>query len=99
MKASRCTCGKTYALDRENCPICGRSMTSIEIADNAELLTFTILNTVPEGFEGPIFLALAELELGVHLLCECKYKKDLEIGRKGRIVDEAGKQYFVGSIE
>lgn len=99
MKASKCTCGKTFALSREICPHCGKSMTHIELGDDALLLTYTILHTVPEGFEPPIFLALVELEHGVRLLCICREENDLEIGKEGKIVFEHERYYFEGRIE
>ena len=99
MQASTCTCGKTYALNRELCPSCGKSMTSIELGNEAVILTYTTVYTVPEGFNAPIFLVLVELEQGAKLLCECKNENDLEIGRKGKIVVEHEKYYFVGNME
>ena len=97
MQASTCNCGKIVALKRELCPNCGKSMTSIELGNDAEVLTYTTLYTVPEGFNAPIYLALVELEQGAKLLCECKNENDLEIGRKGKIVVENEKYYFVGN--
>jgi len=97
MQASTCTCGKIVTLNRELCPYCGKSMTSIELGNDAEVLTYTTLYTVPEGFNAPIYLALVELEQGAKLLCECKNENDLEIGRKGKIVVENEKYYFVGN--
>ena len=96
MQASKCPCGKIFALNRELCPYCGKSMTSTELANDAEVLTYTTLYTVPEGFNAPIFLVLVELEQGAKLLCECKNKSDLEIGKNGKIVFENEKYYFVG---
>jgi len=96
MQASTCICGKTVVLRREICPKCGKSMTSIELNNDAEILTYTTLYTVPEGFNAPIFLVLVELEKGVKLLCECKNKNNLEIGKKGKIVIENKRYYFVG---
>ena len=99
MQASTCTCGKTYALNRELCPRCGKSMTSIELGNEAVILTYTTVYTVPEGFNAPIFLVLVELEQGAKLLCECKNENDLEIGRKGKIIVEHEKYYFMGNME
>ena len=97
MKASKCCCGKIFALSREICPRCGSSMTPIELGDDAILLTYTTLHTVPEGFKAPIFLALVELDHGSKLLCECKDEECLEIGRRGKIHIEGEKHYFVGN--
>jgi uncharacterized OB-fold protein len=84
-------------LPREICPHCGNSMTPIELGDDAVLLTYTILHTVPEGFKAPINLALVELEQGPKLLCSCKNEKDLVIGKKGKIIIEDEKHYFTGN--
>ena len=99
MQASSCTCGKIVALNRGLCPYCGKSMTSIELRNNAVVLTYTTLYTVPEGFNSPIFLVLVELKQGAKLMCECKNKNDLKIGKKGKIVVEREKYYFVGNKE
>jgi len=97
MQVSTCNCGKIVALDRELCPYCGKSMISIESGNDAEVLTYTTLFTVPEGFNAPIFLVLVKLEKGAKLLCECKNENDLEIGRKGKVVFENEKYYFVSN--
>ena len=99
MQASTCTCGKIVALNRELCPNCGKSMTSIELGNDAVVLTYTTLYTVPEGFKAPIYLVMVELEQGAKLLCKCKNKNDLEIGKKGKIVVEHEKYYFEGNTE
>jgi uncharacterized OB-fold protein len=99
MQASTCTCGKIVALNRKLCPYCGKSMISIKLGNNAIVLTYTTLYTVPKGFKAPIFLVLVELEQGAKLLCECKNKNDLEIGKKGKIVVKNNKYYFIGKIK
>ena len=96
MKASTCTCGKTVILKRKLCPFCGKLMNPIDLSNDAVVLTYTTVYTVQEGFKAPIFLVLAELELGVKLLCESKNENDLEIGRKGKIIVENEKYFFVG---
>ncbi len=99
MLASTCSCGKIVVLNRELCPNCGNSMTSFELGNDAVLLTHTTLYTVPEGFNAPIHLVLVKLGQGTKLLCRCKSKNDLEIGKKGKIVVEQEKYYFVGNKE
>ena len=96
MQMSACKCGKKVPFKREICPYCGKPMTFVEIGNNAEILTYTTLFTVPEGFDAPIYLALVKLENGANLLCVCKNEKDLEIGKRGKIVLENDKYYFVG---
>ena len=97
MHASKCNCGKIVALNREMCPKCGKPMTSIVFGNDAEVLTYTILYTVSEGFNAPIFFVLVELEQRVKLLCECKNENDLNIGKKGKVVVEDNRYYFVGN--
>ena len=99
MQGSTCTCGKIVSLNRKLCPYCGKLMTPTELGNNAIILTYTNLYTVPEGFKSPIFLVLVELQQGAKLLCECKNENDLEIGKKGKIVFENEKYYFVGNIK
>ena len=95
MQVSMCNCGKIVVMNRKICPYCGKSMTNIELGNDAEILTHTTLFTVPEGFDAPIYLVLTKLQKGVKLLCECKNKKDLEIGKKGKIIFDNEKYYFV----
>ena len=97
MQLSMCKCGKIVALNRTLCPYCGKSMKSIEVRNDAEVLTYTKLFTVPDGFKTPISLVLVKLEKEAKLLCECKNETDLEIGRKGKVVVENEKYYFVGN--
>jgi uncharacterized OB-fold protein len=97
MHVSTCTCKKIVAFNREICPNCGKSMTYIEIGNNAVVLTYTTLYTVPEGFKAPIFLVLVKLEKGAKLLCGSKNKNDLEIGKEGKIIIENEKYYFVSN--
>lgn len=97
MQLSICKCGKIVALNRALCPYCGKSMKSIEVGNDAEILTYTTLFTVPDGFKTPISLVLVKLEKEAKLLCECKNENDLEIGRKGKVVVENEKYYFVGN--
>jgi uncharacterized OB-fold protein len=97
MQISSCNCGKKVPFRREICPYCGKLMTLEEIGNNAEILTYTKLFTVPEGFDAPIYLTLVELENGSNLLCVCKNENDLEIGKKGKIIFEDEKYFFVGN--
>jgi uncharacterized OB-fold protein len=99
MLVSTCKCGRIVIFKRELCPNCGRSMNSIEIGNDASILTYTTLYTVPEGFNSPVYLVLVELKKGVKLLCECKNEADLEIDRKGKIVVDNDKYFFVGNTD
>jgi len=97
MEVSTCKCGKKVPFKREICPYCGKKMTFNEIGNNAEILTYTTLFTVPEGFDAPINLVLVKLENGANLLCVCKNEKELEIGKKGKVIFENNKNYFLGN--
>jgi uncharacterized OB-fold protein len=97
MQLSSCKCGKIVPLKREMCPHCGKQMTIIECGNDAKLLTYTTLYTVPEGFDSPINLTLVELERGAKLLCVCIDEDDLKIGKKGKIIFKNDRYYFSGN--
>ena len=67
----------------------------MELAHDAVILTYTTVHTVPEGFTAPIHLVLVGLEKGAKLMCESKDGAGMEIGVKGKVVVEEGKNYFV----
>jgi uncharacterized OB-fold protein len=95
MKGSKCSCGKIVVVDRNICPKCGLTMKPIELSNKATLLSHTTVFTVPEGFDSPIYMVLAELEKGVHLLCTSQDGENLNIGKTGVIEGESGEYTFV----
>jgi uncharacterized OB-fold protein len=68
---TRCkNCGTTYFPPRADCQKCLSSdMEWIEITDNSKLVTYTIVNYGPSGFEdqAPYTLAITEFEDGLRV--------------------------------
>jgi uncharacterized OB-fold protein len=65
LEASYCDCGQVMIPPRERCIYCSRSNSGkiIEISNMGQLLSFTILNVPPEGFNSPLILGLVEIDL------------------------------------
>lgn len=55
--------------DRPRCPRCGKLMKPSEWPDEGEVLSFTRLHAIPEGFEDPYNLVLVGVEKGPKLVC------------------------------
>lgn len=68
-------------------------MNKANFKDNGSILTYTTLHTPPEGFEGPIRLAMVELKEGAHLVCSVKGHREMNIGDEV-IVKRDGGHYF-----
>ena len=100
VKAAKCSgCGRVYAPPRPLCADCSAKTEPIEVGDTGELLTYTILHTVPEGFTAPLYLGMVELDdiSGSKLICECmgeQEEQELEIGKRVKIQEQDGKYYF-----
>ena len=71
--ASRCPeCHRVVVPPRETCPYCGKgagTSTIVELDSKGHILTFTVANMPPEGFEPPLKMALVELAQGAVILC------------------------------
>ena len=93
IEGGRCKCGKNIVPFRKLCPSCGNAMNKVEFENVGSILTYTTLHSPPEGFEGPIRLAMVELKEGVHLVCSVKGDRDVKIG-DGVIVKRDGELYF-----
>jgi uncharacterized OB-fold protein len=58
-----------------------------------KLLSFTVLQTVPEGFEAPLIIGMVDLPDGTKLLCNGKcQEQDLKIGLEV-IINQKDKNY------
>jgi uncharacterized OB-fold protein len=60
---SLCKCGQVLIPKQNFCITCSKPIEDIdfEISDNGNLISFTTLKTVPEGFTSPLILGIVEL--------------------------------------
>jgi uncharacterized OB-fold protein len=91
LEAAKCnSCGYISFPPRQVCPECGsREFSEVKLADEGEVLTYTIIRTPPENFtdEAPYPIAIVELTDGARLLCQiadCKVE-DVKIGMKVKL--------------
>ncbi len=97
IKGAECGCQKKLVPYRKVCPRCGKDMVKAEFAKSGEVLTYTTLYAVPEGFEGPIKLAMVKLEGGANLICGYEGEQDLNIEEKVKI-KKKGEFFFCEPI-
>ncbi|UCH06017.1 MAG: OB-fold domain-containing protein [Candidatus Thorarchaeota archaeon] len=73
IEASKCRhCEKVIVPPRRTCPYCGNKtgeMSSVTLGSRGSVLSYTILEMPPDGFERPLVLALIELDQGAVVLC------------------------------
>ncbi|MFX0045786.1 MAG: Zn-ribbon domain-containing OB-fold protein [Candidatus Hermodarchaeota archaeon] len=73
IKASKChLCEKVIVPPRRICPYCGDKtgeMPHVRLKSRGSVLSYTILEMPPDGFDPPLVLALVELEKGAVVLC------------------------------
>lgn len=91
VKASVCDCGKVSIVHRERCPSCRQKMRVEDVGNQGIVLTYTTLQSPPEGFKPPINLAIVELKNGAKILCEARC--EMQIGKEV-IIEEVGEKYL-----
>ena len=68
------TCGKDYFPERVVCPTCRRrgKLSAKQMPTDGKIYSFTHVHAAPAGFEHetPYYIAIVELENGVHLLTQ-----------------------------
>jgi len=91
--ATRCRkCGTSYFPPKTDCPKCLLSdMEWFEIKGNGKLITYTIVNYGPAGFEGktPYTLAIGEFEEGIKifgLLSRDIEEGDIKVGMGLKVI-------------
>ncbi len=72
-KGSECKCGYMTVAKKMRCPKCGKQMRPADWADKGKVLSFTHLDTVPEGLTDLYNLALVEIEKGPKMACWTSY--------------------------
>ena len=73
-------------------------MRAVEIGPDGVILSFSVLEMPPAGFEPPVLLALVELEYEATVLClgDKKYIDDVEIDMPVDVfTDDTGRLRFV----
>lgn len=104
--ATMCECNQIFIPPRNNCIKCLKPTRITEIDNCGKLLTYTVLNTVPEGFNAPLILGIVELENrniannsnhpNPKLICQGRIEKSrLEIGLRIKIIKENELYYFI----
>ena len=93
-------CGKRIVPPRNICPYCrSDKSTTIELGEEGILLSYTILEMPPEGFQPPVILGLVELD-GAVVLClgEQELIDTLEIG-SGVYVQIDSEERFIFTLK
>jgi uncharacterized OB-fold protein len=100
-------CNKIYFPPRESCPYCRRksmdNMKSLKLNGKGRIVTYSIVHTAPENFEGqaPYPIAIIELDEGPRLtaqIVDCdldKIKIGMKVQSTFRKIQEDG---WVGAI-
>ncbi len=69
MKGMKCRCGFATVSEKISCPRCGKRMKAAQWPDEGKVLSFTRLQTAPEGLADPYNLALVAVPKGPKLVC------------------------------
>ncbi|NHJ12956.1 MAG: hypothetical protein EAX95_04730 [Candidatus Thorarchaeota archaeon] len=101
IQASRCRiCERTVIPPRDTCPYCGISAgdsSPVKLAARGVVLSYTILEMPPSGFEPPVLLALVELDQGARILGIAD-KKDISsigIGKEVEIQQDSEGRFLL----
>ncbi len=69
MKGCKCRCGLATVGERLRCPRCGKPMRPAEWPDHGKVLSFAMLQVVPEGLDERYNLALVGVPRGPKVVC------------------------------
>ena len=90
--ATRCKkCGTSYSPPKMDCPKCLISdMKWFEIKENGKLITYTVVNYGPSGFENdiPYILAIGEFEDGIRIFSRLSRdikESDIKVGMSVKV--------------
>ena len=82
LEAAKCAgCGKVLYPPRVVCPECGgREFETVVLPRRGTIVTFTVIDVPPTGFQGqaPLVLALVELENGVRTMVQVADVPDMD---------------------
>lgn len=91
IEAAKCDkCQRVIVPPRDICPYCGVSagkMTHTMLDNGGTILSYTVLQMPPEGFQPPVLLALVKLDDGATTLClgDTTENGDVQIGARVRV--------------
>lgn len=92
---SRCPqCGWIVAPPVRICPRHPVEMAPEQLPGHGNVLSYTTLSSAPEGFEGPLHIAVVELPGGAHIFCHGKEAREMKVGRHVAIEQVDGIYYF-----
>lgn len=92
---SRCpSCGWIVAPPVRICPRHPVEMVPEQLPDHGTVLSYTTLSSAPQGFEGPLHIAVVELPGGAHIFCHGKEAREMKVGRHVAIEQVNGIFYF-----
>ncbi len=103
IEASNCgKCNRTIVPPRRICPYCSLSaeeMHPVQLNNHGVVLSYTVLETAPAGFEPPLLLALVQLdEKAVILgLAETKDIETLEIDSEVEVRQDEDGRFLVST--
>jgi len=108
LEGNQCgSCKKIYFPPRESCPICRRksmkNMDPIKLSGKGKVVTYTIVHTAPEKFEGqvPYPMAIIQLEEGPRITAQLvdveldKVKIGMKVEKTFRKIQQDG---HIGAI-
>ncbi len=82
LEAAKCTgCGRILYPPRVVCPDCGgREFETVTLPRKGTIVTYTVIDVPPTGFQGqaPLVLALVELENGVRTMVQVADVPDMD---------------------
>ncbi len=94
INASKCMgCNRAIVPPRTTCPYCGKSagnMIPVQLKNEGTILSYTVSQMPPEGFNSPLVLALVQLEQSAVVLClgDLSDSVPLEIGMEVSVKED-----------
>ncbi len=106
LAATVCECGQVFLPPRERCVKCTCPTRPVDINDTGRILSYTVLQVTPEGFDPPLIVGLIEMDPDgecvssdlehPRLVCEGKMpESELGIDLEVRVKKIDEKYYFV----
>lgn len=98
-----CACGMVFLPPRKRCVKCSTPTLPMEINDVGNVLTYTVLQVVPEGFEPPLILGLIQLDVEGNNENHLSFPKIVCVGKMAGneicmdqkvTVEKCGEKYF-----